>query len=131
MKIKKEPTPFIIAIDFDNTIVEEKYPEIGELRKYAGYYINKLYEDGYKILINTCRAEEYQDHAETFLREKGIKFHQINNNLPESIAFYKQDCRKLSAHLYIDDRCLMGLPETWGEIYKMVKEKAKKHYGKQ
>ena len=49
-------------------------------------------------------------------------------DLPQSIEYFKQDCRKLSADVYIDDKCLMGLPDTWEEIYNIVILKAKKYY---
>jgi hypothetical protein len=37
---------------------------------------------------------------------------------------YSADCRKISADIYIDDKCLMGLPETWEEIYNLINKKA-------
>jgi hypothetical protein len=36
---------------------------------------------------------------------------------------YSADCRKISADIYIDDKCLMGLPETWEEIYNLIQLK--------
>lgn len=115
---------FTIAIDFDGTIVEEAYPGIGKLRKDADKYINMLYDEGINILINTCRAGSFEGEAENFLRRKGIKYHYLNCNLPERVEFFKQDCRKLSAEVYIDDKCLFELP-SWEEIYKLIKVK---HY---
>ena len=44
----------IIAIDFDGTIVENKYPKIGTLRKGAKAVINRLYDSGHFIIIYTC-----------------------------------------------------------------------------
>ena len=32
---------------------------------------------------------------------------------------------EIGLDIYIDDKCLMGLPETWTEIYNMVKKKEK------
>lgn len=113
----------IIAIDFDGTIVESAFPGIGKIKKDASKYINLLYKEGYIILINTCRTGSYEGDVENFLQRCKIKYHYINCNLPSQIEFFGQDCRKLSADLYIDDKCLMGLPETWEEIYKIIKEK--------
>ena len=98
--------------------------------KDADKYINMMYDLGFNIIINTCRADQYQEHAEEFLKEKGIKYHQINCNLPQSVDYYKQDCRKISADIYIDDKCLMGLPSTWEEIFYLTIEKANKYYEK-
>ena len=49
----------VLAIDFDGCIVEETYPEIGELRKDAKKIINQLVQDGHYIIIWTCRTGEY------------------------------------------------------------------------
>ena len=127
-KQNKPHRKLTVSVDFDGTIVEDGFPGIGKIKKGAKEYINKMYDDGYNILINTCRTGGYEGDAENFLRRSGINYHYINNNLPSSIEYFKQDCRKLSADVYIDDRCLMGLPETWEEIYEIVKLKAEKYY---
>lgn len=121
--------PFTISLDFDGTIVEDGFPGIGKIKEGAKEYINMLYDNGFNILINTCRTGSYEGDAENFLRRSGINYHYINNNLPQSIEYFKQDCRKLSADVYVDDRCLMGLPDTWVEIYNLIIEKANKYYG--
>ena len=121
---------FTVSIDFDDTIADEAFPKVGDLKKDADKYINMMYDLGFNIIINTCRADHFQQHAEDFLKEKGIKYHQINCNLPQSVDYYKQDCRKISADVYIDDKCLMGLPDTWEEIFYLTIEKANKYYEK-
>ena len=113
-----------LSIDFDGTICEHSFPEVGKLKPEADVYIRKLYEEGHKIIINTCRSGKYEGMAQDFLDANNIPYHYINGNLPELIVLYKQDCRKISADIYIDDKCLMGLPETWEEIYNLVKAKA-------
>lgn len=128
IKINKDKRPFTISCDFDGTIVEGAFPGIGKLKKDADKFINKLYDLGFNILINTCRSGAYEGDAENFLKRVDIKYHYINNNLPQSIEYFKQDCRKLSADVYIDDKCLRGIPETWEEIYNIVILKAKKYY---
>lgn len=111
----------ILVIDFDGTIVKSKYPDIGGLRLNAKEVINKLYDEGYIILINTCRSGIYEGNVYTFLKENDIKYHYINSNLPSQIEKYGQDCRKLSGDIYIDDKQLGGIPNDWNLIYKMIK----------
>jgi len=111
-----------LAIDFDNTIVEEKYPDIGNLLPGAKKYINKLYEQGYYIIINTCRANDQELEAEDYLYRKGISFHRLNENQPSRILQYGTDCRKISADIYIDDKNLGNLPD-WKTIYKLIRQK--------
>lgn len=113
----------ILAVDFDGTIVEATFPGLGKVKPGAIKYIRQLYEDGYIILINTCRTGAFEGHAAHFLDYLGIPYHYINSNYPAQVEFFKQDSRKLSADLYIDDKCLMGLPDTWEEIYNLIKEK--------
>ena len=113
----------VLSIDFDGTICEHSFPEVGKLKLGAGYYIKQLYDEGHKIIINTCRSGKYEGMAQDFFDANEIPYHYINGNLPELIEQYKQDCRKISADLYIDDKCLMGLPETWEEIYNLIKQK--------
>lgn len=110
---------FILAIDFDGTIATASFPEVGTLREGAYEIINQLYKEGHKIIINTCRSGKYEGMAEDFLKENDIPYHFINTNLPELITEYGNDCRKISADFYIDDKCLMGLP-SWGEIYSII-----------
>lgn len=109
-----------ISIDFDGTIVTHMYPEIGLLLPYAKEIINTLYEEGHTIIINTCRAGKFEGDAEAFLIENEINFHWINCNTPEKITEFKQDCRKISADIYIDDKNLGGIP-SWPDIYNIIK----------
>jgi hypothetical protein len=117
---------FILAIDFDGTIAELSFPEVGEIRKDAAYYLGRLWQDGHNIIINTCRSGIHEGLAQTFLKEHGIKYDYINANMPRLIEEYGKDCRKISADIYIDDKCLMGLPDTWEEIYMMISKKSSK-----
>ena len=111
----------IIAIDFDGTIVADAYPAIGELKPGAKEVINRLRDEGYYIIIWTCRAGIRLLEAIEFLAKNGIRYHQINKNSPENIREYKGvDTRKVYADLYIDDKGIGGLPD-WSEIYQIVR----------
>lgn len=110
-----------IAIDFDGTIVECKYPDIGELRKDAKETINKLYDEGYIIIINSCRSAMYEAGIYKTLKENDIDYDYINCNHPSSIEAFGMDCRKISADIYIDDKNLGGIPD-WKTIYEIVKK---------
>ena len=113
----------IIAVDFDGTICDVSFPEVGKMKPEADVYINKLFNDGHDIIINTCRSGIHEGAAETFLRSQKIQFTYINSNLPRLIVEYGQDCRKISADIYIDDKSLMGLPDTWEDIYNIIQSK--------
>lgn len=112
----------IFAIDFDGTIVEHKYPYIGELKDNAKNVINRLYFDGHKIIIWTCRYLK-QDLEEMFLflKSENINFHAINTNVL-TIDFKPHP--KIYADIYIDDRNLFIENNIdWFKIEKYFIEK--------
>lgn len=113
---------YILAIDFDLTICKSDYPQLGVERDDASFYMKKLYDEGYGIIINTCREGRSLVAAMDWLDEHNIKYDYINCNFPFLLEKYNADCRKISADLYIDDKCLTGLPE-WSDVYQIVKRK--------
>ena len=46
----------IIAVDFDGTLCENKYPEVGEPRRNVIDYVKTRREHGDKIILWTCRV---------------------------------------------------------------------------
>ena len=124
MREESEHRHLTLAIDFDGTIVEHKFPAVGEFRDGAKKYINKLYDGGHCIIINTCRTDDYAERARAFLDTNGVKYHWLNENSLETRMVFKFDPRKLLADIYIDDRNLGGLPE-WEEIYDRVTSEAR------
>ena len=84
--------------------------------------MRQFVKQGYGIIINTCRTNEAQADAIKWMRKNDIPYHYINCNFPHLIEEYSADCRKISADVYIDDKCLTGLPE-WGDIYNIVTKK--------
>lgn len=112
----------ILAIDFDLTICMSDYPKLGQQRFNAGYIIRKLYDEGFGIVINTCREGHALSDAMHWLKEHNIPYHYVNCNFPHLIERYKADCRKISADMYIDDKGVDPLPE-WDEIYTKIHEK--------
>ena len=59
----------IYAIDFDGTIVEEKFPAIGELKPEAADFIHHLQQNGDKWILFTLREEQYLEEALAFFEE--------------------------------------------------------------
>ena len=113
----------IIAIDFDGTIVEHKYPAIGAELPFAIDTLIKLKEEGHRLILWTVREGRLLDEAVTFCRERGLEFYAINRDYPEEEKGRNNHfSRKLKADLWIDDRNLGGLPD-WGTIYEMVHNK--------
>ncbi len=105
-----------IAIDFDGTIVEDSYPDIGKPVLFAFETLQKFQEEGYRLILWTYRSGRKLDEAVAFCEEKGIHFYAVNKSFPEEI-FDEKYSRKIKADYFIDDRNIGGLIE-WGKIYK-------------
>lgn len=113
----------IIAVDFDGTIVEHKYPSIGKEIPFAIETLKKLQAERHKLILWSVREGRLLDEAVEFCRERGLEFYAINRDYPEEEKEHNRHfSRKLKADLFIDDRNLGGLPD-WGTIYEMVSRK--------
>lgn len=108
----------IIAIDFDGTIVEHCYPEIGPEILGACRTIRDLYAAGHKIIIWTCRTltipEPGIHEMIAWLNLNQVPYHAINSNV-FGASFYSMP--KVYADVYIDDRNFGGFP-GWYEVRK-------------
>lgn len=110
----------VIAVDFDGTIVEHRYPSIGKELPFAIETLRKLAEEGHRLILWTVREGQYLDDAVEFCRSRGLEFYAVNRDYPEEEKENNQRfTRKLKADLWIDDRNLGGLPD-WGTIYEMI-----------
>ena len=105
----------IIAVDFDGTIVEHEFPEIGPLKEGAAKALRAIKKAGHRIVIWTCRKGKEEGQLRTFLLEKNIPFDTINTPIPG----FDIDTRKIYADVYIDDRSIR-FSENWEELRKKL-----------
>lgn len=111
----------VIAVDFDGTIVEHKYPRIGKEIPFAIATLKRLQEEGHRIILWTVRESDLLQQAVDFCRERGLEFYAVNANFADEYPEEPGYCRKIKANLFIDDCNLGGLPD-WGIIYEMVQQ---------
>jgi hypothetical protein len=111
--------PLKIAVDFDGTIVEHKYPEIGKEIMFAFQTLRALQDQGHQLILWTFRSGKELDDAVEYCRRNGIDFYAVNASYPEEEFDEDYDSRKIDADIFIDDRNIGGLP-PWGEIYQMI-----------
>lgn len=111
-----------IAIDFDGTIVEHRYPKIGGEIPFAIESLKMLQKDGHRLILWSVREGKLLNEAVEWCRERGVEFYAANRDYPEEEAAHQGFSRKIKADIFIDDRNLGGLPD-WGDIYRMVQEK--------
>jgi hypothetical protein len=121
----KDLRGWVLAIDFDGTIVDHAFPDIGEIKPDAKEIINRLYEEGYYICVWSCRTGFNLIDAVNWLNDNGIQYHKFNEGPPlECVGFSSHP--KIYANIYIDDSNLGGLP-SWKEIYEIIKKRGHKH----
>ena len=112
----------VIAVDFDGTIVEHRYPEIGPEIPFAVETLKMLVRDRHQLILWSVRKGKLLDDAIQWCRDRGLEFWAVNRDFPEEdITLNENFSRKLRVDLFIDDRNLGGLPD-WGTIYRMVPE---------
>lgn len=113
------PKMLTIAVDFDGTLVENRYPKIGKPILFAFETLKKLQQEGHQIILWTYRSGVRLEEAVAYCEDKGIKFYAINKSYPEEEYEEQLMSRKILADVFIDDRNINGLP-PWGEIYHQL-----------
>lgn len=96
----------IIAIDFDGTLFEDNYPNVGAP---IWETINRAKEEqkkGALLILWTCRYGDELDVAIKACAEVGLVFEAVNENAPQVIQAWKTDSRKIFANEYWDDRAV-------------------------
>lgn len=109
----------IIAIDFDGTVVEDKYPAIGKPMLFAFETLKRLQNDGHKLVLWTYRSGKSLRDAVAFCEENGIQFYAVNSSYEGEVFNEEKASRKINADIFVDDRNLGGFP-GWGEVYQMI-----------
>lgn len=96
-----------IYLDFDGTVVEHEYPEIGQLNPNALEVIKKLQDAGHTIILNTMRVE-FDDGT----MEAAIEYINLNEQVAgiviteltdRKIHPRRWDLDKVENDIYIDD----------------------------
>jgi hydroxymethylpyrimidine pyrophosphatase-like HAD family hydrolase len=111
----------IIAVDFDGTIVEHKYPDMGKELPFAIKTLKLLKKNGHKLILWTYRHGKELQEAVEFCEKRGLTFFAVNNER-EDEDYDRSVSRKIYADVYIDDRNILGIPE-WGKIYELIEAK--------
>ncbi len=107
-----------IAVDFDGTIVEHEYPEIGKEKLFAFQTLKELEKRGARLILWTFRTGTELDDALEFCRKNGIEFYAVNKSYPEEI-FDETVSRKINADIFIDDKNVGGFP-GWSWVWQML-----------
>jgi hypothetical protein len=108
----------IIGVDFDGTIVEHSYPEIGREMLFAFDTLKALQKKGHKLILWTYREGSLLQEAVEYCKANGVEFYAVNRSYPEEDNIDGVS-RKINADIFIDDRNVGGFP-GWGEVFQML-----------
>ena len=111
-----------LLIDFDGTIVDHQFPEIGEPIEGAFETLKALKKVGWQLILWTCREDmpdrNYLTEAIEFCKNNGIEFDAANEGIPDpDLAIPANVMRKPHVTHCIDDRNLFGFP-GWNKVAK-------------
>ena len=109
--------PFRVAIDFDRTIAQDEFPNIGDPVDGAMDWISKFSEHGFEVALWTIRSGERLTEALNWLDVRAIFVDFVNGyyyDFDDGTMERKMDgdwngSPKMYAHIYIDDKAF-GCP---------------------
>ncbi len=94
-----------ICVDFDGTVVENRYPDIGKPVPGAITWLQRLQRHGAKIILFTMRSnrpdgQELLREAVLYMESNGIKLFGVNRN-PDQDSWTSRP--KVYGDVYVDD----------------------------
>lgn len=113
--------PYIVAVDFDNTLCYSNYPDCGEPNMDIIDLVRFHKKRGDYVILWTTREGEPLLRAVEWCKKYEIEFDRINDNHPNVIAAWNENPRKVFADLYIDDRSFV--PETFSFVVNDIRKK--------
>lgn len=96
----------VVCVDFDGTIVDHTYPEIGEPVPHALRTLEDWQNVGVKIVLFTMRSGRHLQDAVFYLADNRIQLHGVNINPDQRLW---TDSPKAYGQMYVDDAAL-GCP---------------------
>jgi hypothetical protein len=107
-----------IAVDFDGTIVEDRYPSIGKPQLFAFETLKALQKQQHQLILWTVREGKALQEAVDFCKKYGVEFYAVNKNFPEEELEPGQS-RKLNVDYFIDDRNIGGFL-GWSRVWELL-----------
>ena len=100
----------IIAVDFDGTLCEDRFPEIGKPNYELISLVRQAMDIGHEVILWTTRNGDELKQAVAWCEDRGLHFCAVNAPAPSNEEKYKDkypvQSRKIYADVYIDDHNL-------------------------
>lgn len=120
IKKPREKEKLTIAVDFDGTLCNYSFPDIGEQTADQKLLIERLIQlkkEGHKLILYTCRGDNEQypclSDAVEWCSERGLYFDSINENVADFIK-KSGPSPKPVADIYLDDKAINI--DNWKEL---------------
>ena len=110
----------VIAVDFDGTIVEDCYPEIGEPKIFAFETLVEIQKNNHQLILWTTRTGERLEEAVAFCKKNGVEFYAVNASYPEE-KFENTASRKINCEVFVSEKNIGGMP-GWGEAWQEIRK---------
>ena len=94
-----------IAVDFDGTLFQDAFPEIGNAKTVIIRWCINQQKLGAKIILHTCREADRLDAAIAICKWYGLTFDAVNEN-PFTPWELTSQSKKPFADLYVDDKAI-------------------------
>lgn len=121
VELAKKRAP-IIAVDFDGTLCENEWPGIGETKWGTVQALIAARAAGARLILWTNRVGPRLAEAVEWCRQRELEFDAVNENLPEVLAAFVTDCRKVYADIYLDDRAAQPSTAVLEQLWETARE---------
>ena len=105
-RVSSGSRPYIVAVDFDGTLCEDSWPDIGRENRVLLDIIPMLQKLGVLVVLWTCREGEALEDAVDWCGSRGIRFDAVNENCGCIVELFRWNTRKIHADEYWDDRAV-------------------------
>ena len=104
----------VVAVDMDNTIWTEDFPNVGVPFPHAIQTVNKMLEVGYEVILWTARGGDNLDVCLAELERLGLDINHpmftVNDHAKYNTDRYPVQSPKANSHVYLDDKAY-GAPD--------------------
>ena len=104
----------VIALDFDGTLFQNAWPDIGAPNLKVIHDALAVQENGADLVLWTCREGDLLEQALAACREHGLEFAAVNDSTPEWKEAWGTAPRKIGATEYWDDRAVNPVSRKTG-----------------
>ena len=111
----------LIAVDFDGTIVEDQFPQIGRPKIFAFETLREIQKHRHNLILWTERSGKDLEAAVEFCAKNGIEFYSVNASYPEEKYDPSEASRKIICDVFVSHKNLGGM-KSWGEVWQDIQE---------